>query len=130
MQNRILVTGSRDWKNVLQMSMALRDAWWFLNCRTDVVLVHGDARGADRMAAKLWEKRGLTTDPHPANWKQYGKRAGFIRNQEMVDLGAILCLAFFVADAPPGEPPNNRGTLDCSVRAKDAGIAVWDFKEK
>ena len=42
----------------------------------------------------LQKKLGWVLETHPADWAQYGKPAGFIRNKKMVDLGANICLAF------------------------------------
>ena len=109
------------------MSESLRDAWYALD--KDCVLVHGAARGADKTAAKIWTSRGLVDEPHPANWKQFGRAAGHIRNEEMVALGADLMLAFLVADAAPGEPPRNVGTRNCIKQARDAGIEVIEVWE-
>lgn len=77
-------------------------------------LVHGDANGADKLCAELWEGWGNVVEPHPANWKQYGKAAGAMRNQEMIDSGVDLVLAL----------PGGTGTADCVARAKKAGVKV------
>ncbi|BBX09437.1 hypothetical protein MAIC_42400 [Mycolicibacterium aichiense] len=58
----------------------------------------------------------VTEEWHPADWDQYGKAAGHIRNNHMVSLGADLCLPF-----PLGE---SRGTRGCMLAAQKAGIPM------
>ena len=119
MTYRLLVTGSRHWRNVPVVESEL-GAWWDEVGRDrDAVLVHGSAAGLDSIAATVWQQWGLPVEPHPANWRRYGRAAGPNRNQEMVDLGADVCLAF-----PLGE---SRGTRDCMRRASEAGIPVIDY---
>lgn len=119
---RLLITGSRDWTNATQMSEVLRDVWTLVfNRNPETILVHGAARGADRLAKAIWEKRGLPTEPHPAKWKLYGKRAGRLRNEEMVSLGADFCVAFL--------RPESIGTKHCLKIAREAGIhslEIWE----
>lgn len=108
---RVLITGSRDWDRPDIIAYALGLALGEIG---PFVLVHGDARGADRMAAELHESYGFTSEPHPANWESLGKRAGFVRNAEMVDSGADLCLAFI--------KDNSKGASMCANLAEKAGI--------
>ena len=112
---RVLIIGSRAFNSVHTARRAIREV--IAEFGTDVTIVHGDARGADRLCAQIGAYWGLKTEAHPADWSQ-GKRAGFIRNQEMVDLGADLALAFLVA----GEPC--RGTRHAASRAEAAKIPV------
>jgi len=58
----------------------------------------------------------VTESIHAANWGDFGKAAGPIRNREMAQAGADLCLAF-----PLGE---SRGTWNCVNECKKAGIPV------
>jgi len=39
--------------------------------------------GMDGLGEKYAHERGIKVDYHPANWKQYGKSAGPIRNEDM-----------------------------------------------
>ncbi|MEU2724034.1 SLOG family protein [Streptomyces smyrnaeus] len=98
---RVLVTGSRDWP-------ASDVVWSALNNVRDealttdraLVVVHGacptgaDAYARDWCLTANGFVNGVTEEPHPANWEINGRRAGFIRNAHMVNLGADLCLAF------------------------------------
>lgn len=125
---RILITGSRDWENYDKLSWELGIAVGELVkanpglTRKDVVLVHGGARGADTFAAELALSRGLTVECHTPAWRPYGiynPQAGKVRNQQMVDLGADICLAFI--------RNNSRGATHCADAAERAGIPVRRF---
>lgn len=70
--------------------------------------------GADWQADRWAAATCLPTDPRPANWAQYGRAAGPIRNQGMVDLLATVRRKF-VAAFPLGK---SVGTMDCVRRAK------------
>lgn len=112
---RILVTGSRDWDDP-----GLIDHW--LGCMAygykDVTLVSGHCpNGADKYAEDYAYSRGWSVELHPAEWLAWGKRAGFIRNQQMVDLGADFCLAF--------RKNNSKGTTHCGEAAELAGIPTY-----
>jgi hypothetical protein len=99
----------------------IRRAFAGLASLSDVVLVHGDQRGADRLAAEVARREfGWNVEPHPARWELHGAAAGPIRNQEMVDTKPNLCVAF------PTKPEGTRGsgTWDCVGRARRAGVSV------
>lgn len=115
---RILVTGSRNWTSWTAVDHALTRARWDLAAGGPVTVVHGACpTGADFLAGS-WagSVAGVTEEAHPADWNTHGKAAGPIRNQEMVDAGADVCIAFLMGDS--------RGTRDCMRRARAAGIPV------
>lgn len=94
---RMLVTGSRAWTNDKAVEVLILQTWQAHNEPSEVILVSGACpTGADAMAEAVATGWGWTVERHPADWVRYGKRAGFIRNQEMVDLGADVCLAFIL----------------------------------
>jgi hypothetical protein len=117
---RILVTGSRDWDD---KQMIFDVLWAFTYGRgydfSPYTLVSGHCpSGADALAESLAAAWEWDIELHPADWETYGKRAGFIRNQEMVDSGADICLAF--------RRGNSKGTTHCGEAAEKAGITtVW-----
>ena len=115
---RILITGSRNWANRYALTTALAG---LVGDIENAVIVHGDCpSGADAIADDMAAYWGWGVERHTADWGRHGKAAGPIRNQEMVDAGADICLAF-----PLGE---SHGTRDCIRRAKAAGIPVQIFE--
>jgi YspA, cpYpsA-related SLOG family len=118
------VCGSRTWSDQMVIRTVLRGLVTELaEDREPVTIVHGAAAGADQLADDVardlqlagWD---VTIEAHPAQWAAYGKGAGPIRNQEMADAGADLCVGF------SGQPVT-RGTADMIGRATKAGIRVW-----
>lgn len=120
---RVLVTGSRDWEDrrtIDDTLTALAAANTFHNRTT--VIVHGACpTGPDAMADD-WARWHAQRSPlveferHRANWQLNGKRAGFIRNANMVNLGADVCLAFI--------KDGSRGASHTAALAEQAGIPV------
>lgn len=115
---RILITGSRDWPDAYSVELAIvetlskhRLTWH------EATIVQGDCpSGADRFAKDFAIRMGMSVESHPANWDRFGRRAGPIRNKEMVDLGADVCLAFI-----RHKSKGATGTVDL---AEKAGIEV------
>jgi hypothetical protein len=102
MAKRLLITGSRNWTSHKRIMIAVTNQWVKWDKPKDALLISGNCpTGADRIAENVWDELGLTIEFHPANWKRHGKQAGFIRNQEMVDLGADFCLAFICECVSP-----------------------------
>lgn len=117
---RILITGSRDWVDPSKIRGAIVEALRSAS-GTDHTIIHGCAVGADSMADAIARDLGLSVEPHPANWSEFGKRAGYLRNVEMVESGADICLAF-IRDS-------SRGATMCADIASKAGIPVRRFEE-
>jgi len=69
-------------------------------------IVSGNANGADKLGEKFAKKYGLKIHYKPANWKEYGKSAGMIRNKEMVDM-STHCICFW-----DGKSPGTKNMID------------------
>ena len=112
---RILVTGSRSWDDRTRIARSIMavinrtcpmllddDGHPDVRDTSGVVVVHGACReGADALAQDVCDHMGIVTERHPANWRRYGKRAGFLRNVEMVESLPDVCLAFIKACRDP-----------------------------
>jgi hypothetical protein len=115
---KLAVVGSRDYdpsrywivRNEIQ-SIAYRVGW------DNIELVSGGARGVDSMAAQAARHFDIPITVFPADWKRHGRRAGMIRNAQIVEIADEL-LAFFGAERTPG-------TSDTVRRAAQKGIPVW-----
>lgn len=107
---KLLVCGGRDFDDegfIHSTLFALRESNPFH------LLIHGNARGADRIAGE-WARSqyGVQEVVCPANWYLHGNRAGFMRNQAMLELGPDIVLAF----------PGGTGTRMMVKLAKEANI--------
>ena len=116
----VLVCGSRDYTNRLLITerlCALQDDGYD-------TLIEGEARGADTIAKLAGEALGMQIMPFPADWDKYGKRAGYIRNQQMLDEGhPDLVVAFY------SRPVKSRGTQMMVDIARKAGVPVVEYAE-
>lgn len=113
---RVLVCGGRDFNDPTLLNNALDQLHKQHGFTT---LVHGDARGADRLAHQWATNNNVTPEPHPADWKKHGKAAGPIRNREMLDTKPDLVVAF----------PGGKGTRDMTRQAANAGVQVINVME-
>ena len=107
--------GSREWTDV---EMIRRDVGALPD---DTTVIHGACRGADTIAGKLALERGLNVIPYPAKWKLYGKKAGWLRNQEMVNSGIDEVYAYCKGEA--------KGTRMAVSLAEVRNITVHRRKE-
>lgn len=127
---RVLVTGSQGWKADTRtpdgFTLAQVLDGFAHSARqvgfAGVTVVHGaGSRGADAVADRWAVDRAaagwrVTVERHPADWRRYGRRAGRVRNQRMVDAGADVCVAFIV--------DGSRDASHCADVAELAGVDV------
>jgi len=107
---RVIVCGSRKWSNAAAVYGRITEL------PSDTTIIEGNASGADRLAAQAARALGMSWESYSPAWIIHGRRAGVIRNQQMLDLGADLVLAFWDG--------RSRGTADMIRRAKAAGVPV------
>ena len=112
---RILICGSRDFGNIDAIKHVID------NLNDEDVVIHGCAKGADSIAEFLAMKRGLKVLGFPAQWTKYGRRAGSIRNQQMIDEGKPDKVYAFYTDKA-----TSKGTKNMVKLARKAGIPVWE----
>lgn len=110
--SKVLVFGGRDWnkRKVTYAALDQLDKQYSFSA-----VIDGMARGADELAFDWALSRGVKTERYKADWDKYGKAAGPIRNQQMLDEGLPdVAVAF----------PGGRGTADMAARCEAAGIKV------
>lgn len=120
----VLVTGSRYWTNEEAMRRKLG------SYPAGTVLVQGGARGADKMAAEIGSELGFTVVTVPAEWNKFGKAAGFVRNQAMLEgflkIGGGDVIAF---KADFGAKPGRGGTEHMVRLCREAGLHGWIVRQ-
>ena len=112
---RLLVTGGRDYNNKEELYTTLDSIASKYHVE---VLIHGAARGADTLAG-IWAKdRGVEVIAVPANWTQYGRQAGPIRNRDMLNNHRPNLVVAF---------SGGKGTRDMVDISKKAGIKAVEI---
>src|SRR6266404_4535055 len=114
---KLLICGGRDFNN-----------WTLFKESMDEILsefpqisliIHGGAPGADTFAESWSAINSLPIQRYLAQWNRHGRRAGILRNQQMLDEGKPdLVIAF-----PTGGP----GTKHMISIAREAKIEVRIF---
>ena len=108
---KVLVCGGRDYTNREELFAAMDE----LHQEYGITMViHGDARGADKLAGAWAASRGIHYAAVPALWDFYDRSAGPMRNAAMLTLRPILCIAF----------PGGAGTAGMMRMAETAHIPV------
>jgi hypothetical protein len=117
---RLLVCGSRTWTDGVLLAHAVEQVVAeHGQGRAGVVLIEGDARGADRLAGALARARGWELEVYPADWQRHGRTAGPRRNARMLREGRPERVIAFTDDLA-----GSRGTADMVRRAQGAGLLV------
>ena len=114
---RVLVTGGRDYKDRGVVETVLSD----LHAKMGFTyLIHGNARGADKLAHTWALAHGVQPVAMDALWDAEGDRAGSRRNRRMLEFSnPDACIAF----------PGGRGTSNMMILARSAGVKLIDVED-
>jgi hypothetical protein len=100
---RIGVVGSRTFKDYELLQETLKPYLPF-------VFVSGGAVGADKCGEQFARENDLSCEIYKPDWKQYGKRAGFIRNETIVQKSELI-IAFW-----DGKSKGTRNTISLAKK--------------
>ena len=110
---RVAIVGSRDYPSLQDVSR------FVMSLDPATIVVSGGARGVDRTAKSAATSRGLRTLVFLADWNIHGKRAGYIRNEQIID-HVDEVVAFWDGKSP--------GTADTIRKARAARKPVRIFE--
>lgn len=115
---RIIVAGGRDFVDYALLSQTLNSV---LEKYTDseTIIVTGCCRGADALGERYAKEHGIPVKRFPADWLQYGKAAGPIRNRDMAEYaseGEGVLVAFWDG--------KSRGTASMIRLAEKYGLLI------
>lgn len=108
---KVLVCGGRDFEDEELLGRVLSR----LDLKSSDTIIHGMARGADRMGGEYARTHSIPVLEFPALWNTYGRRAGAIRNAQMLIEGQPNVVVAF---------PGGRGTQNMINQARKVGVPV------
>lgn len=100
--HKLVVAGSRNIQNYDWLSEV-----YFDSGLEAIEIVSGMANGVDKLGIQLAEDLRLPVAEFPADWDKLGKRAGFIRNEEMGHYGTAGLLLW------DGQSPGTLNMRNC-----------------
>lgn len=104
------VIGGREFSDYARLSRVLDSA------KSPITeIVSGMARGADQLGARYARERGIWVRELVPLWDLYGKRAGFLRNSDIIETAEVV-VAFW--------DQISKGTADGIAKARKRGIPV------
>lgn len=89
MSIKLAIIGSRSFSSYNDLDIAIKDLNFDL-----ALIISGGARGADQLAESWANAKKIAFKAILPQWKKYGKGAGIVRNQLIVE-EADFCLIFW-----------------------------------
>ena len=126
---RIIIAGSRDFNNYIFLKTTIKNILKNTSLEeiNKIKIISGTANGADQLGERFAKQFNLEVVRCPAKWDLYGKRAGYIRNEEMAkysieDNNYGMLVAFWDGES--------RGTKHMINLANKHGLEVHVIKYK
>ncbi len=90
----VIIAGSRTFNNYKLLEDKVNNILKNKKETDNIVIISGNANGADKLGESYANKNHYNLVIKPAEWKIYGKKAGYIRNIEMANIANAL-IAFW-----------------------------------
>jgi len=113
---KVIIAGSRDFDDY---NLLYKNCNNILSNQKEIEIVSGRARGADKLGEKYAKEKSLKLKLFPANWEKYGKKAGYLRNEEMAGYAKFLIVFWDGV---------SKGTKNMINIAKEKGLEIRIIK--
>lgn len=108
---RVIIAGSRTITSYKTVCEAIEASGFDITC-----VVSGTARGVDKLGEEWALRHAKSVKKFPAWWERYGKRAGYLRNEEMARNADALIAVW------DGKSAGTKHMIDI---ANNAGLKVY-----
>ncbi|MBS9525908.1 DUF2493 domain-containing protein [Litoribacter alkaliphilus] len=113
---KVIIAGGRTFQDYPLLLAKCDEA---LKLHSEIEIVSGTAKGTDQLGERYAKEKGYTVRKFPADWKRFGKRAGYLRNEEMAKYADAL-IAFWDGES--------KGTGHMIDLAKKHGLKIKIFR--
>lgn len=87
MAKKVIIAGGRDLTDFDYLENRCIEITLFSEI---IEIVSGGAKGADALGQRLAEEWGIPLIKFPADWDTHGKKAGYLRNEQMAQYADVL----------------------------------------
>ena len=108
---KTIIEGSRTITDYAVVEQAIKESEFKIT-----TVISGMARGVDTLGERWAHENNIDIILCPANWKKYGKKAGYIRNAEMADIAEALIVII---------ENNSRGSSHMLTIAQDRELLIY-----
>jgi len=118
---RLAIIGSRDFNDYDLLDKTINNHFYDYSHEELMFdeIISGAAAGADSLGAKFAKDNNIKLTEFPAQWEKYGKRAGFLRNEDII-LNSDFVLAFW-----DGLSKGTANSLSIAKRLKKPTMIVY-----
>ncbi len=106
---KVIIAGSRGFSDYNRMKKEL-DVLFSKTDKNIIEIVSGTAGGADKLGEKYANENGIKLMKMPADWNGLGKKAGYVRNEDMAKY-ADACVVFW-----DGESKGSKHMIDLAKK--------------
>ena len=111
---KLAIVGSRSFTNYELLQINLLRLFPVLPSE----IISGGAMGADTLAERFATAHAIKLTVHDAAWSSYGRRAGYLRNETIVQAADVI-VAFW-----DGKSPGTKLTIDLARRYNKQVIVI------
>ncbi len=109
---KMAVIGSRTFNDYERMKR-------ILNLYPITTIISGHANGADTLAERYADERGLKKEIYKPDWDLFGKKAGFLRNTTIIE-NSDMVVAFW-----DGSSKGTKDSLDKAQNLKKTTLIAY-----
>lgn len=113
--SKVIIAGSRSFADYEKLKSICDSILPNQYSEPRISILSGTSSGSDSLGERYANERGYTLNRYPANWEQYGKAAGPIRNRQMVE-DADAAIIFWDGQS--------KGTKNLIEQANKRGLKV------